>query len=129
MCLYRDTVTAKKAKEDITCYKILLKDERTGKLHSPYFRSYQWELNKEFVAERASYVTDTTINDGYFHTLKNVETAISMAIYINAGIYNKNLTAFVYQCKIPAGTSYFTGEDCDLHKGYASKKLIIEKEL
>ena len=69
MCLYRDTVKAKKAKEDITCYKILLKDERTGRLHSPYFRSYKWELNKEFVAEKAKFVTDATINDGYFHSV------------------------------------------------------------
>ena len=129
MCLYRDTVKAKKAKEDITCYKILLKDERTGRLHSPYFRSYKWELNKEFVAEKAKFVTDATINDGYFHTLNNVETAIQMAIHINASLHNRDITAFVYQCKIPTGSSYFTGEDCDLHKGYASKKLIIEKEL
>lgn len=129
MCLYRDTVKAKKAKEDITCYKVLLKDKRTGRLHSPYFRSYKWELNKEFVAKKASFITDTTINDGYFHTFKNVETAIDMTIHINANITNINLTAFVYQCKIPSSSSYFTGEDCDLRKGYASKKLIIEKEL
>lgn len=128
MCLYSDTVRSKRAKEDIICYKVLLKNKRTGRLHSPYFRSYQWELNKEFVAEKANFVTGATINDGYFHTFKNVETAIDLAIHINANITTHvNLTAFVYQCKIPAGTSYFTGEDCDLHKGYASKKLIIEK--
>lgn len=129
MCLYRDTVRSKRAKEDITCYKVLLKGKVTGRLYSPYFRSYKWELNKEFVAEKAKFVTDATINDGYFHTLNNVKAAIQMAIHINASLHNQDVTAFVYQCKIPTGTSYFTGEDCDLQKGYASKKLIIEKEL
>ena len=130
MCLYSDTVRSKKAKEDIICYKVLLKGKVTGRLYSPYFRSYKWELNKEFVAEKANYVTGgAIIHDGYFHTLKNVETAIDMAIHINTNLTNQDVTAFVYQCKIPTGSSYFTGEDCDLHKGYASKKLIIEKEL
>lgn len=125
MCLLSETVKPKKAEKDIRCYKVLFRNKKTKELYSPYMSYYKWELNKEHKAERARYIHNRMVMNGYFHTFKHANVADHLARNFKTDHMH---TAVVYECKIPAGTYYFTGLDSQFHDGYASKKLVILEE-
>ena len=128
MCLYSTTVKPKKADKDITCYKVLIKDRRTGTLRAPVANyTYEPDPNKVYTAERAKRVDRKEITSGYFHTFDHVYTANRYSCVLNRWIA-PNHTAVIFKCKIPKGSYYFTGIDNNNRFGFASKKLVLVEE-
>jgi len=124
MCLLSTTVKPKKAKEDIICYKFLMKGDC---LKSPW-REFIWELNKEYTAERSKpRYSKKSITDGYFHTYKSHMEARVDADYHQCSRfwYGFPLNVCIYKCIIPKGSVYFEGICNGGFEGYASKKLIV----
>jgi len=120
MCLLSTSIKPKKAKEDIVCYKFFFK--RNGRLISPWTH-FEWRTNVTYTARKAKPMYPNEIKDGYFHSFTTNEIADEMADH-----YSGIRHCYVYECVIPKGTYYYTGEHRGL-SGYASKKLIIKKNV
>lgn len=141
MCLdlMKDDSTLKVAKEDIICYKWLLK-YRDGALFSPY-QQKQYQLNSRIrdvkrsireVKRREAYGPDGdrlthTLTQGGFHTFKNKEDALCLLKY---DVYVGGPLNVLVECTIPKGSKYYEGYFKDWGYGaafesYASKELIV----
>ena len=127
MCLYSKTVKPKKANKDIICYKVLIKDKRTGAMRSPV-AGYTFEPNKEYTAERAKRFDRMEIGSGYFHTFDVIYEANKFRRATSRWTCSMH-DAVVFRCKIPEGTSYYEGVDNCYRHGYASKKLVLLEEV
>lgn len=118
MCLYVSSKkNRKKAKEDIICYKVL--NTKHGDLLS-IFEHFKWTLGVEETAEKATDIWGDKIRDGYFHTYDNYFNAVKESLFPGFE---------VFECIIPKGTYYYKGRHSDSFEGYASKKLIVVKQL
>ena len=97
-----------KAEEDITCYKVLIKEklpyEETETYYTPYMdmevklqRRYDDDRDLVFVANDS----EVTVEDGVFHLFKNLDEAINEAYDWSKSI--------VVEAIIPKGAEYIDG--------------------
>ena len=144
MCLTSLTSIPTVAVEDITVYKVL------GKFyHSPYLKyrktdneggygevryDYEPGLNRAIGPEEINVIVNYrerydgikemvyryVIGSGYLHSYSTKENAM---INCQQMFEKSNMPYYVYEMKIPKGTSYFISED---GKEYCSKSLMFE---
>lgn len=128
MCLYiNSTDKAFIAKEDLVCYKILIKYPN-NKYVSPY-------LNKTYSSKKEYVIRDRVrrkkefsgidgIYGGVMHSFMFFEDAQRVAIYMHE---YENRPICIFSCIIPKGTKYYKGLDAIDQDCYASKHLFINE--
>ena len=122
MCLVTKTNIPSIAKNDITCYKVLISMDNT--LRTVY---------RDFPVSIGVVMTDTAkeeikhifgnvlIEGGFFHSCVDIESAKTLINTLSR--FDPN-SLKIYEAKIPKGTEYYKGECKDL----CSKSLVIIKE-
>jgi len=121
-----------KAEEDITCYKVLIKEklpyEETETYYTPYM-DMEVKLQRRYDDDRdlvlgTNYDDLVTVEDGVFHLFKNLDEAINEAYDWSKSI--------VVEAIIPKGAEYidgtfysagFTSDSC------GTKSVIYKKKV
>ena len=116
MCLTSTRRFAKRAKENIVCYKILLKDDEDN-----YFAPYRdniVDINKPYKAKgiSLSLLNWNEKGKGYIHTLSCIPDKSWLSEWDNP---------VVFRCIIPKGTKYHKGN----YNDYCSKKIIFKEKI
>lgn len=116
MCLISKWKFAKKAKEDIVCFKVLSVDE-DGNYYAPYMNNVV-DISKSYKAKGISLTLFNLFEKGkgYIHTLKYCPSYK----FLNSEF--GYIQTIVYKCIIPKGTKYHEG----LYGEYCSKKIIFK---
>lgn len=145
MCLkINNVLSIQKAKSNITCYKVLLKNKITGNYVTPYVREVVPQQcingNYPYMASVDPHDLDgiallvrafsTEITSGYIHTYADYNDAKYMAYYVadeqKTFKGQKDWIGCVCECHIPKGTKYYKGfQDNGVRHGYASKQIKI----
>lgn len=145
MCLKINNIfSGQKAKADITCYKVLLKNKLTGNYVTPFMREVVPPqcINGEYPYYASVDPRDmdgigvlvdafsTQITEGYIHTYKDYNDAKNMANNIANNWKSfkgqKDWISCVCECHIPKRTKYYEGfHDNGFRRGYASKQIKI----
>lgn len=118
------------AKEDIVCYKILVK---LYPFDAPYvlYTPFRYEpINIEtYLNNSISFIAK---DNNKFHSFFRHKLGFGRIVgsgFIHTYSYpvksNKYLRTSVFKCIIPKGTKYFVGED----KDYASERIIFVEQL
>lgn len=149
MCLKINSIfSSQKAKSNITCYKVLLKNKITGNYVTPYMREVVPSqcINGEYpymasvdpcdldgidiIVRAFNTAISTEITSGYIHTYADYNDAKYMAYYV--ALEQKRFKGeqdwigCVCECQIPKGTKYYKGfQDNGVRHGYASKQIKI----
>lgn len=129
MCLYTYDREPSIAKEDIICYKVLVKTKIPFVYKTPIIGEELIKipfLRKSFKAIGywgimgfpTSYGVVYEVSSGFIHTYADIEEAISRLDYIIECKGN----SIVFKCVIPKGTKYFKS---DSSSEYASEEIII----
>lgn len=128
MCLYTENKEPIIAKEDIICYKVLVKTKipfvyrtpiiRTKIIKIPFFkRTFKAEGHKRLVCEfLASDVRMYEVSVGFIHTYKDLDEALRWVHRLE-----EENDCVVFVCIIPKGTLYYEGRLNNL----ASEKIKI----
>lgn len=117
----RTTHTEQRAEQDITCYKVVLVDEKSGKwkgYHGYNDRKFAFDTVLSNNEKRNVYhIADGQyeVHGGFFHSADYIG-ALHCQIY---GQY-ENPNARIVRCTIPKGAKYFQSQN-----GYASRKIIV----
>ena len=129
MCLYLKSSKVRIAKEDIICYKFLVKE--VGSYFTPY-QSSLIEVGKLIEDTESLMIEKTSKRDfnfilygGMFHTFKDIEAARKDVRWFANNMSRVN-EYVIFKCIIPKGTEYYEGT-FEAYKCYASKKLIISE--
>lgn len=127
MCLTLiNTISRKRAKTDIICYKVLVwrTTNHSRRLSSPIFQE-TWNIGEEKTnTERRWTRYRHAIDNGYYHSYEMLCDARSFEDELGG----RGLWAETYKCVIPQGAYYYKGYHSRVREGYASKKLrIVEK--
>ena len=128
MCLYINSTDQQLvAKEDLVCYKVLIK-YHDNTFVSPY-RNKRYSPKKEYVIKdrvrRKNEFSDIDgIYGGVIHTLDYYPDAERLARYIHE---HERRPICIFSCIIPKGTRYYEGHDVVFQDCYASKKLFINE--
>jgi len=122
MCLTNlTTKKAKRAKEDITCYKVL----KTMTMFSP-FQKFKYSFNKK--VESALRHNEYIPKEVYIglHTFKTLEAA-EHCLRLQGGNHKES----IFEATIPKGAKYYEGlfDHIEGLPSYASTELIIKKAL
>lgn len=125
----------KYATKNITCYKILCKNDKTNTYYSPK-QFFKYELNKR-VSSNFSFmlsflgISSPQIEYNFLKTSKNfdcVEQGLHSFDSMSAAIHYKYCfirKGLVMECIIPKGSWYYEGKDHEL----VSDNIIINKEI
>lgn len=118
------------AKEDIVCYKILIRFDYIDPpyiLYTPFM--YEPVNIQTYLNNKISFIAK---NDNKFYSFLRHKLGFSRIVksgFIHTYNYpvkpNKQLRTSVFKCIIPKGTKYFVGEDED----YASERIIFVEQL
>lgn len=147
MCLITEQSKPKIAKENITCYKVLLAIENDSNIlySSPIRHFYFFENNpnpdryfepskpywlfKDSEDLKPSYVDDKGVvhpnptsyklYSGYFHMYKNYASAYYMVVN------HPKMQLTVFECVIPKGAKYYIGDSGDI----VADKMIIFQDI
>lgn len=133
MCLYTNRWKPLIAKEDIICYKILVKTKnpfvyrtpviRTKVIKIPFFkRTFKAKGNRRITFVALSNYIDTglyEVSEGFIHTYKEIKSAKHQ---INYNLYEDECV--IFKCIIPKGTCYYESDN-----EYASEKIEILDEV
>ena len=136
MCLILTEKTGiKVAKEDIICYKVMEKRDKT--LMSPYQRM-RYKCGTMYVSEtpitvKHIYVIGSCIEEG-FHSVSNEQEAerLKLALQTYATLYYFDTQYVVVKCLIPAGTRYAVGffsGAVDHFDSLCSERIIVLEEV
>lgn len=129
MCLYTTNKEPFIAKEDIICYKILVKTKIPFMYKTPIVRTKLIKIplfQKTFKAKGSSKVYGIKIHwsgvwevaEGYIHTYLTAEAAISNVSHV----IDEGEGCRIFKCIIPKGTKYFKSTESDT---LASEKIVI----
>lgn len=133
MCLTIKTKLAETAKEDIVCYKILVKVNGFKFFCTPFYH-FIMEPGKTYKNEDKPDVfwcKNYGFGDvfgGFFHTYQNPEDAIYEANYLFFRGMSEVSEVVVIKGIIPKGSNYYLGESLifnDKCASYASDTLIL----
>ena len=139
MCLSTKTSVYSVAKNDISCYKVLLWCD--GEFMTPYQKTFIPIKVREgiipFFADgvqsiEKSYCPDGTLSEsyvigrGFVHTYKSLISACYLKKHLEI-IYPNSVWA-IFECEIPKGTKYYEGEDDFYEEAFASEKIKFVKE-
>jgi len=130
MCLYSKTDKAKRAIENIVCYKIVIKIDGDKCYKTPYFHAV---INDNIINGKEDFKAsgkknikenslDFCVEGGFVHTFDNLEKAFIIKSFLkkyHAAFGCSALEYSIFRCIIPKGTFYFEGYDSD----YASRKI------
>ena len=136
MCLVNKKFI-KKSKKDIVSYKLMYHGNSPSYIYTPFtLTRVEIDLVKNhriFKSEDKKRLWEDIIYPGYgvtagfIHTCKTLEGAKKLKKWFGEVQPWKNVV--IYECIIPAGSSYCIGHD-DWHRGgYASNKLKFIKEV
>lgn len=144
MCLLIETETPKRAKKDITCYKVLRLDtynDGTEVVYTPYqFSTVPKNVingKKPFIAktEKGSTITDKMFEQGRHCYGAVFGRAIHTFATKNGAIYDADLlktyfgtNCIIYKCIIPKDTLYYKGDFGGI-KSFASQKIIFKEKV
>lgn len=146
MCLHvSKTQRAKKAKEDITCYKVMLKGDQPD-IPISFWRLHPWKLGN---LSRCHHIEKTIVfepdlqyaitgalhsfvdKDGALVELKSLYESLLGNPDLRHPISNDVIDVeniILTRCTIPKGTRYFKGSDNGSEvEGYASEGLMVEE--
>lgn len=115
MCLLSKWRFPKKAKEDIICYKCLVRlddDSKQSSLYTPIMYT-EVDINKPLKAEGSSF---TLFNDGH----------IKGEGYIHVYAYENILSPLLFKCIIPKGTYYHESFDGST---FCAKQIIFLEQI
>lgn len=122
MCLVTKTNIPSIAKNDITCYKVLISMNNTL---CTVYRDFPVSIGivmTDTAKEEIKYIFGIRmIEGGFFHSCTDIESAKTLVNTISS--VNPN-SLKIYEAKIPKDTEYYIGENKDL----CSKSLVIIKE-
>ena len=141
MCLYSHTKNFKKSKENITCYKVLLKVENFTVDEIYYLTPYQKNsvLSSQFQKiindNKKLFATPINLNNkklyaitsGGFHSFKNLQDAVTELkwnCFFNN--YSDNGIWTIAKCIIPQNTYFIEGEFDDT-PAYISKSIVYQE--
>lgn len=128
MCLYSKNKEPFIAKEDIVCYKILVKTKipcvyktpiiRTKVIKIPFFKKlFKAEGSQRVIFSFLSSVAGMyEVSGGFIHTYKEIEHA---KFYVNGEWFYED-ECVIFKCIIPKGTHYYESET-----EYASEGIKI----
>lgn len=142
MCLYTTSKKVQVAKEDIVCYKILIKLKKKGifrifrkfTYRAPFHCYYTYRLKKLYDLGRSlkcklftkGCPTFYVVSEGY-HTFEDIQDARDMLLewYETPGMQK------IVQCIIPKGAEYVKGTTYLYNSvvSYVSNKLVCLKEI
>lgn len=145
-CRYNDfsLFDAKKAKKDITCFKVMKVEHyriffwfKRKKYSTPFQKV---EVNNDIIAGKTAFNPAIQIlidgrsysymGRGAIHSYTNFNDANIVKQYLNGSHSCKNSVEYVvFQCRIPKGTLYLKGVDTNDYDSYGSDSLLFEKEL
>lgn len=109
MCLYVERGMAiKTAKQDITVYKMITKNNISVYQNFKYEPNTLYRLRKKLVAERVRNNTIRIVNSG-FHAFRNNADSYALKA-INTNYSNEKYVEFT----IPKGAKYYIGEYGDI---------------
>jgi len=143
MCLYTTSKKVRIAKEDIICYKILVKERKNWifrifhkpTYRAPFYNYYTYQLKKRYYLFKSLVHVFTTypehpymFNEG-FHSFVDIQDAKRM---LSESCYRYDKGWTIVQCIIPKGAKYVKGA-IDLSEnspaGYVSDEIICVKEV
>ena len=122
------------AKQDIICYKFLIK-KKEG-----FFTPYRYNIVKigKLLEDSKSVTMDEgeffrgnkyQLKGGVFHSYKHIESAVEDIEWFKEESYYKSCQFHIFKCIIPKGTCYYEGIDSAGDECYASRKIIIKEEI
>ena len=132
MCLITKQSKAIKTDRDITAYKVI---QLNGLFRSTPFMNALIEdsvilgeqaFKDKNMVHKSTYGKACRISKGVIHTYALAKSAIEMVEYLMR-FFGGNYE--IYECIIPKGTSYYSGYDESLKKGYGSKQIRFVKRL
>lgn len=138
MCLYLTEKTGiKVAKEDIICYKVMEKRDKT--LISPYMNMH-YDCGTTYMSEtpitvKHIFAIGSCVEEG-FHSVSNEQEAerLKSALQKYATLLNfdTQYVVVVAKCLIPAGTKYAVGFFSDFGESFdslCSERIIVLEEI
>lgn len=136
MCLYLTEKSGiKVAKEDIICYKVMEKRNKT--LISPYqYMRYEcgtMRVSETPITVKHGFVMGPYVEEG-FHSVSNEKEAkrLKSDLQTYIWLYNSDAQYVVVKCLIPAGTRYAVGFFSDFGKSFdslCSEQIIVLEEV
>lgn len=136
MCLV-NTKYVKKSKKDIVCYKLMDHGKSPSYIYTPFtltrvdidlvknHRIFKPEYKRTIGGDIICPGEDVT--EGFIHACKTLEGAKKLKKWFGEVQPWKNIV--IYECIIPAGSSYCVGHDDWYRGGYASNKIKFIKEV
>lgn len=134
MCLISQKYV-KRSKKDIVCYKLMHHGNSLGYIYTPFtLTRVDIDLVKNHGIFKPKYKIRTgediidpgdSIGNGFIHACKTLEGAKKLKQWFGEVQPWKNIV--IYECIIPAGSSYCIGHDDWYRGGYASNKLKFIK--
>lgn len=136
MCLYTDSKKVQVAKEDITCYKILIKERKKwiyrifhkSTYRAPFYKYHTYRLKELNDLGRSLIVyTDYEVHSG-FHSFVNLQDAERML----SEWYDTQKGQIIVQCVIPKGAEYVKGtidKSPTSPASYVSHQIICLREI
>lgn len=130
MCLilYGYPQSEKVTDEEIICYKVLEFD------HNVYCTPYRKTLvcfskgtDLVLKAEGKKTIYDNGVSAGMIHTFSKLKSA--KACLKNLSKKSPNYLYYIFECRIPKGTSYYSGGVYEYDDGLASELIVIGRRL